>query len=416
MKRDRGIALITVLLVSVTLLAIVGVGLGLGSNGVLFASQAHKRNVALSTAEAGVYEAMVALQADKNHSGTVEGTLAASGAKYSYTLTNQLTTAKTAEVISTGEFGGVRRTVRVTLEPDTLSFSAIDVNGKVYVYDQAYVNGVTSVENAIPRPGRAHSEYQASGTSFEGVDFEDDGDTPELMVSGALTTRGTFDGSLSTIEREKLTGVSNDSYRLDVTEMTSGSFTSVSSLSGGTLSGNTRVNHSGMLTVSGKLVVPKGVKLEINGDVRFEGGITGDGEVVVHGDVLVKTDANLDPSVEEGIKLHADGAVLVTHPTAKVDLDGPDIDIPTDNVADFFAGMPPNAVRELSVDLPLSAPKDGEFFTWYAGGTDVGSSEYQLWYEGDGTDLHPGLGSETKDWLNQLNPSLAQSIEDWAND
>ena len=417
MTKKRGIALITVLLVSVTLLAIVGVGLGLGSNGVLFVSQAHKRNVALSAAEAGVYDAMVALQVNKNHSGTVEGTLSESGAEYTYTLNNQLSTARTAEVVSTGEFGGVKRTVRVVLEPDSLSFSAIDVEGKVYVFDQAYVNGVTSVENPVPRPGRAHSEYSnPSANSFRGVDFEDDGDTPQLMVTGDLTTLGSFDGGLQTIQKDKRSGESNsDGYSLDVTEMTNGSFTSTGTLSSGTLSGNTEVNPSGVLTVTGKVIVPKGVKLVINGDVRFEGGLSGDGEVVVHGDVLIKTDSNLDPSVQEGIKLHSDGAVLVTHPQAEVDVDDGDIDIPMNGVADFFASMPANAVRELSVDIPVSAPKDGDFFTWYAGGSDASSSEYQLWYDGDGTDLHPGLSTETKNWLNQLNPTLAQDIADWAN-
>ena len=50
----RGVALVVILVIAAVLLGIISVGLKMGSDGVLFVSAAHRRNVALSAAEAGV--------------------------------------------------------------------------------------------------------------------------------------------------------------------------------------------------------------------------------------------------------------------------------------------------------------------------------------------------------------------------
>ena len=159
MKKSRGIALISILAICAVLLFILGVGLKLGSNGVLFVSQVHKRNVALSAAEAGVYEAMAAIAGNKGFSGTRTGTLSESKASYKAQVTNSLSTAGTLVVVSTGEFGGVKRTLRAELEPDALGFDGVSVDGKVYMFDQGYVNAIASPENPVARPGNIHTQF-----------------------------------------------------------------------------------------------------------------------------------------------------------------------------------------------------------------------------------------------------------------
>ena len=199
--------------------------------------------------------------------------------------------------------------------------------------------------------------------------------------------------------------------------MESGSFTTASSLSPGILSGNTEISladpTTDIIEVTGKVVVPKGVKLVIHGSVKFLGGLGGEGEVVVDKDVLIRTDANFDPTVQEGVKLFAGDSVFITHPESSIS--GGVVNTDFSPVGDYFAQMPIQANSEISVGIPTSAPKGADFFTWFASGANSSDQEYQLWYDGDGTDIHPGLSQETKTWLNQSTQgSLATEIENWA--
>lgn len=408
--RSRGVALISILIISVTLLAVLTVGLKMGSDGVLFVSQAHKRNVALSAAEAGVYEAMRRLDTDKLFAGAANGTLSESGANYQITVTNELSTSGTATVISTGRFGGVKRTLKAQLRPDASAYQAVSLAGKVYVFDEAYINGIASTANPLVRPGNGHTQYNGSDYAFVGRDYNEDGTHPSLVVTGDLTTAGNFDPGLTAKADTKTWGVSKPPYRLDRTSMLSGSFTSSSTVSPGTMSHNVKVN--GDLTVTGKLIVPKDVTLYVTGNADFLAGLSGDGQVVVDGDVVVKTDAVFDPTVLEGIKLVADGSVIIGHPTAQVDED--DITINFDPVGDFFARMPMDAPSELSNGLPTDAPPGTAFLNWFntkAGMSNPGN-QFDMWYNGDGSEVHPGLSPSTKQWLQE---SRTAEVQTWAS-
>lgn len=407
---NKGIALISILIVSAALLAILGIGLKMGSNGVLYVSQTHQRNVALAAAEAGVYEAMRALEADKTVEGELTGALTESGATYTVDVQNELFGASRAIVTSTGEYGRVKRTLRVELEPDSGGFEGIGLNGKVYIFDLAYVNGISSTDKPIPRPGNSHSEFSGD-KAFTGKDFQDDGSTPTLHASGNLTANGKFDKDLTRIALNESEGVSEAQYRLDPDEMTSGSFVTAGSVSPGTLGANTRIG--GDLEMAGELVIPKGVTLHVQGNAKFLGGVKGDGQLVVDGDLLIRTNSNFDPSTTEGLKVVSKESIFVTHPGTDIDegeISSGDFSV----VGDYFANMPMEASAELSVDIPTAAPKGADFFTWYDENVDSPDSEFELWYNGDDTDIHPGLSEETKQWL-QNSRAIHTEIADWAD-
>ncbi len=418
MKKRQGIALVTVLMVAAVLLAVVSVGLKLGSSGVLFVSQAHKRNVALSAAEAGVYEAIIAIQKDRAFQGTVSGTLPESGASYSYSLTNHLANSSEATVISTGEYGGIRRTLRVELEPDSAGFQGMSLGGKVYIFDQAYFNAVASSDNPVARPGHAHSEYNAESFSFVGRDYDGNGRI-RIHATGVLSAGAGYDSNLVPTTKETLTNTNRPKYRLDKAAMLSGGgFTSRTPgqlSSGGTVSANTEVDAGGgRVTISNNLFIPKGVTLHIkNGDLELLGGVSGDGQLVVDNDVLVRTSNTFDSSTKEGIKLLAGGSAFVAHPLASGGES--DLHLPPPNVVgDYFAQMPLEASYEISTNIPVNAPKDGAFFTWFNANVDNGDANFQLWYNGDGTDINPGLSEETKHWLQQSRP-IRNEIQTWAD-
>jgi hypothetical protein len=411
LRKRSGIALVVILVLAAVLLGIISVGLQLGSSGVLFVSATHKRNVALSAAEAGVYEAIVSLQNDKHFHGTASGTLAASGATYNYEVTNELFSQRRATVISTGDYGGTRRALKVELEPDSAGFSGLSVNGKVYVFDQAYVNGIASTTSPVNRPGNAHTNFQSSSSpSYVGEDFDDDGTGARLHATGLLSAGGDFDPALTRVDRQEQNNTTEPEYRLNPVAMASGSFSTVSTLSPGTLSSNTEINDD--VELSGKLIVPKGVTLVVHGDAKFLGGISGDGQVVVDGDVLLRTDANYDPTIEEGIKLCAGESVFLTHPKTTI-ADGEVSGGEFNEVGDFFAQMPMSATTELSTNIPVDAPHGADFFGWFDGAVDSPDSEFALWYNGDGTDIYPGLSEETKTWL-ETSRGMHSQISTWA--
>ena len=411
MSRKRGIALVTILLVSAVLMAIVSAGLKLGSDGVLFVSNVHKRNVALAAAEAGVYEAIVALQSDKQFKGELNGTLADGGATYRCEVDNRLFTERLVRVTATGEFGGTRRILKAELEPDSGGLEGLSVNGVVGVFQRSYVNAIASSDTPIVRPGNVHTNYQGGDPSYIGAEPRPDGPA-RLHVTGSLTTKGSFDSALQRVAREEAVNQDRAQYRLDPLEMESGSFVTATTLSGGTLSGNTEI--TGDVEVSGKVIVPKGVKLVVRGDARFLGGLGGDGEIVVYGDVVLRTDSTFDSNVEEGVKLYCDDSIVITHPTSAInehEVNEGEFNV----VGDFFAQMPLSASTEISTNLPTSAPRGGSFFAWFDSQVDAPDSEFLAWYQGDSTNINPGLSEETKQWLQNSRPIHPQ-IAAWAAD
>lgn len=416
MRQRRGVALIVVLIIAVVLLATLTAGFKLGSDGVLMVSQTHKRNVALAAAEAGVYQAMLRLDEDKAFEGEESGTLSDSGATFQMDVTNDLSGSQKAEVVSTGTYGGVSRTLKASLVPDASNYQAVSIAGKIYVFDRAYVNGIASAENPLLRPGHVHTEFSTPSDYAYVAEYYDNygGQPTKMYATGDITATGNFDPGLVTTSDSKSSGVSKNPYKLDKSGMGSpGPVLNASTLNAGTLTGNRRVTDpdGDPIVVNGKVVVPKGMTLYVNGDVDFLGGLGGEGNVVVSGDVIIRTNSSFDPAVKEGVKLYSDGAVAIGHPSTEVNSDGVDVDFSP--VGDFFAQMPDEASYEISNGIPTDAPSGTEFFTWFAARASLSNpgEQYELWYNGDGSALHPGLSPATKSWLQQ---SRASNVQSWA--
>jgi hypothetical protein len=356
---------------------------------------------------------VIRLAENKTFNGTVSGTLAESGGSYRISVENHLWTGAEATVTSTGSFAGVDRTLKVTLEPDTEGFGGMSLGGKLYTYDKAYVNGISSAHNPLYRPGHAHSEYGSDGQdAFVGGDFDGDGDVARLKATGDLSATGRFASSLHPVARNVDDGVSKPQYRLDKDSMLAGPFTSNSVPSNGQVIDKTRLPE-GNVTFTNKVTIEKGATLHVRGDAQFLKGVEGEGNLVVDGDIVMQTDAEFDPGNNEGLKVLSDGSIAMTHPDASTSEDGIVYEI--DAVGDFFAQMPPDAPAQISQGIPVTAPQDGEFFLWVDDKlTGGGDPEFNLWYEGDGTELYPGLSPTTKLWLEQSR-LIKGDIQAWAD-
>ncbi len=411
--RRRGIALISVLMLAAAILAILAAGLQLGASGVLHVSQAHKRNVALCAAEAGVYEAVLRLENDKGFTGTAAGDLVASGGKFSISVTNDLWTGAEATVVSTGTYAGVSRTLKVSLQPDTEGFGALSLGGKVYTYDKAYINGISSAKNPLYRPGNGHSEFGgATDDGFVGQDFNGDGEQARIRATGDLSAAGRFASDLEVVARSKKEMVHEPQYRLNKDEMLAVSFSAGTVPTDGKFTGSARFN--GDVTFPMKVTIAEGATIHIQGgSAKFLGGLEGKGSLVVDGDIVIQTDAEFDSSNDSGLKVLADGSIAISHPEASSDDEGVHYEI--DAVGDYFAQMPPDAPSQIAQGVPVNAPRDGDFFLWIddqLSGTP--SPEFNQWYEGDGSEMNPGLSPSTKQWLGQSR-GIKEDIKAWAD-
>ncbi len=233
----------------------------------------------------------------------------------------------------------------------------------------------------------------------------------EMRATGTVSTRGQIGSSLTTIADSTAEGLSKPQYRLSKSNMLgSGSFGASSVPTDGVLTQNTQI--SGDTVFNQKITVPKGVTLHVTGDVEFLRGITGDGNVVVDGNAYVKTTSEFDPAVKEGIKLRVDGSVSVSHPEVSVD-DDDGMEYDFDLVGDYFAQMPPDASGQIANNLPVTAPGGAAFFDWFDANVGSGDPQFNLWYNGDGTQTKPGLTPATKAWLQASRPIKGQ-IRAWA--
>ncbi|CAM9971376.1 unnamed protein product, partial [Phaeothamnion confervicola] len=181
MKKRRGMALITVLLVSVVVFIMVMVGLGVTGRNLLFVSSVHQRNRALCAAEAGVYALMAKLDSTPNFSGTLQGSLG-DGSSYSVTFTRSGTQM---EVYSTGLVNGVQRKLQTTVALSGDAFLGLSSEGYIQADGKNYLNGVLSTVNPISQHGNLHTNSNASPA------FSTSG---KISVTGTLSTVGTING------------------------------------------------------------------------------------------------------------------------------------------------------------------------------------------------------------------------------
>ena len=414
MKSRQGIALVTILIVAATVLAILATGLKLGNSGVLFVSQVHRRNVAIAAAEAGVFEVMRELESQRDFSSQVSGTLSESGGTYQAEVSNELSITGRVQVVSTGRSGSVSRTLKVELEPDSTAFAAIGVEGKVYIYDQAYVNGISSASDPVVRPGHAHSNFnEDSKAAFEGRNFfSDDNTVAGFHATGDISSQAIMAPThLDTVQNNLKTGLRKDLYSLNKDTMLAGSPFPLVTFNGGTLSQSIQVDgdtdFDQFKIFSTEVVVPKGLTLHVQGSAEFRGGLSGEGQVVVEGNTIILTSGNFDPSISEGIKLFSGLSVVLMHPTTELDvsrnatdnINKIELDIEMDPLGNYLAQMPPAAFYEILNNIPTDAPQGSSFFSWFQNETPGQNEDFDLWLNGDDSDLYPGLSPETVEWL-----------------
>lgn len=417
----RGIALISVLVVLMALAAIVAAGLQLGVGGVLQVSVAHKRNVALAAAEAGVYEAMRKIAGDKAFSGQGYGDLSESHAHYRFKVDNDLPKGGTAKVLATGSFGGVERTLEAYLEPDTDGFDAIGIKGRQYNYDRIYVNGISSSFNPTYEPGGAYSGYGVMGENSFVAGAADSSvglRQGDLWVTGDLVAASKIDGTFMSSPhiREKKESTTKTTYHLDRGAILNPPPPSGSPPTDGHFKASVRIDGTGSLVFSQKVTIDEGVVVHITGsDVLFRQGIEGKGSLVVDQNIIIRANGNFDHKNNEGLKILSDQSVVVANPKVTIDSSGLTFDqSPESRVGDFFAGMPPQAPDEIAQSIPVDAKHGADFFYWYDSQlSSGGNAGFDLWYNGNGTEVYPGLSGATKEWLEQ-GRLLKGDIKAWA--
>jgi hypothetical protein len=199
---------------------------------------------------------------------------------------------------------------------------------------------------------------------------------------------------------------------LDKDEMLDVTFSGGGVPSDGHFTGNVRL--TGDVVFPMKVKIDKGATIHIEGgSAKFLAGVEGEGSLVVDGDIMIQTDGVFDSDNKEGLKVLADGSIAISHPDASTTEDGIEYEI--NEVGDFFAQMPPEAPAQIAQSIPVDAPRGGDFFLWLDSQLNSGgNSEFQVWYEGDGTELNPGLSDPTKQWLEQSR-GIKEDIKAWAD-
>jgi hypothetical protein len=282
MSKKRGIALITVLLVSVVIFILVMVGLGLTSGNLLFVSHVHRRNQALCAAEAGIYALLAQIDKTPTFTGPLTGTLT-DGSAYNVTFTaspNQL------DILSIGNMSGSIRKVQTKVAISADAFLALSSQGLVGSQGPNFINGVASTLNPIAQQGNIHTNSNA---------------TPALDSTGNLSVTG-LAGAVGTVAGN-FTG-QTQSYApptplstLNKNTLLSGSFNNVTTLpANGVISNNTCLTTDCNATMP--IVLQNGAVLHIQGDGAFSQGITGQGTVVTDGMALLRGSNTLDLSLQ----------------------------------------------------------------------------------------------------------------------
>ncbi|MBI3925760.1 MAG: pilus assembly PilX N-terminal domain-containing protein [Armatimonadetes bacterium] len=397
--RERGIALVTVLLVAFAVLGIVLVGLQLTSQNVLFVAGVHARNAALTAAEGGIYRAIAELEKSPTFSGTLSEKLEKS--EFEVTVANNLAGGGTATIRSTGRAGRFTRVVEVTVAYAAGSFEGIGAEGTIAARGPNYVNAIRSMDNPLPELARVHSNSSADPAIFGDERFS---------VRGDASAVGTIDEEHVLAQETKERVSPKILMHLDKSQLLSGPFSQGGVPADGVVKGNLRI--SGDVDLKQKLVLQDGATLHVEGEAVLHRGVSGDGTLVTDGNLYVRGSSDLDLS-SDGVLLFSDEDLYLVHPEATREGEEDEFVSTVDPVGDFFAQMPPDAPFYLSAGLPPGAPNGVEFFNWYSQQSDAPSASFEVWVEGDGTELNPGLPPEVRSWLDS-SIQVNQELNAWA--
>lgn len=411
MRIRRGMALITVLMVSLVLLIFLLTGVQITGRNLFTMARSHERNMALYAAEAGIYASMAEFET-LNHfpdSASLPAVTLSNGASYQVDVVRD---GEDIHLTSTGVAFRAKRKLQVTLRLGADSYQAVQNEGIVSLEDDTFVNGVQSTLNPKPDRGNLHTN---SGDPAAIRPDTSSGTDPRLSATGKASAQG---GITATVVGHSQPGAGSiPPVQLNRDSLLgSATYTTVSNLpSDGVVQGHMRID--GDLDYTGAIQIPEGAVLHVTGDCAIGRGITGSGTLVVDGECLIRASDNLDLGNARGVVTYAERGVSLIHPEAQrqtVEVtQHPDPNDPQtiveesvetfsfepDPLAEFFASRPTDTEFNLRQGLPLEAPADLEFFEYYERELVTGSEGFQLWLNGDGTDLNPGVRPEIKQWL-----------------
>lgn len=343
MSRRRGMALITVLLMTSVLFLMV-LALIVALRGELFTSgQELNRTSALYLAEAGLADAMDALETNPTWSGVTNQAIP--GVRGSYTVefgsaapftseqsVNNLGGAGWAEshrgpstvppnsalLIVRARVNGVERVLEATVTRGN-SLPKLDdpllTSGRIYLAGNVTVDGIKALDDNTPVAAGIHSNM---GGSANDVINWDAGPGDTAVISGQVSTTSSGAGAIdmpgATIAGGTQTGAAAQALpTIDV----SGTVLGMSSAptptlnpSGATVLASGDYYLSGDVSLNGDLVL-NGARVYVNGKLDVNGSVTGDGSLYVNGQTSLRGTAAVVADPTKKVALFSKGSVTL---------------------------------------------------------------------------------------------------------
>ena len=377
-------AIITVLLISGVILAFVLGGLNLAAQHLFQVSALHNRHRALCAAEVGISKAQYQLEQNPAYAGPTGGALQ-DGSKYTVTIVHSGTKAT---LHSVGQTAGQTQKLRVTLALDADTYLGLSSRGLLDFRTNGYINGIRALSDNRSARGNTYTQdhlqispgkrLSVTGQASAGL-----GINQPLQVDGHIATGGV---------------TANPSFTKS--SLLATSFPG-SVLSSGTVTQNTRVTAA-ETNLTGALHIPAGVTVHVEGDLILNHGVSGEGTLVVDGNLLMRGSENLRNDNPKGLLVYADKDIILAHPSAYTDSGEPNgFTAQVSPVGDLFADMPDGVPYLLRQRLPPGAPSNVNFFARYASQESSPTASFTEWKNGDGTTLNPGLPPNITDWLHR---------------
>lgn len=396
-RSRRGIALITVLMVSGVVVAFIFGGLSMATQHLFQVSSTHLRNRALCAAEAGIYAARYRLEQDMTFQGTVAGSLPQDEASYNAEVTRQ---GPLAEVAVVGRCGASVRRLKVKLSLDPDSFNAMGTDGKILIDKYSFINGVRGYRDPRSARGNIHTNSTANDALKVNGPPPTGGPGGRLSVTGTASALG---GIVGDVDGRTANEGSISSLKQTKADLLAGTFPGTMIPSDGVVTENTVI--PGRLDMAAPLNIPEGVTVHVQGDVVLHQGVIGKGTLVVDGNAVVRGAGGMQDNNGAGVLLYVDGDMALANPRAT--FDGTDWNAPVDPVGHLFAQMPEDIPYILAQRLPLGAPDGPAFFAWYEQNRQNPSPAFRQWLNGDGTIQNPGISQSARDWLDLAGPMAA---------
>ncbi|MCD6309145.1 MAG: pilus assembly PilX N-terminal domain-containing protein [Candidatus Eremiobacteraeota bacterium] len=402
MRKDKGIALITVLLISVIMLILILSVMGITSNNAIFMSNFRDRTSALYAAEAGIHRAIDRLTTDPYFSGTITETLPEGKGKFTATVDNA---GLSATIVSTGTVRNFKRTLQVVVETDANAFSALVCDGQIiFSGDYAYINGIKSIKYPKVELGNIHTNSPSSNA------ITGDPAITSVTITGKASAVGGV-GNVIPDGHRYSNAPEIPTITLDKSSLLNTTFTQFSIPPDGQINQNTRID--GNLEIDGHIRLNNNCILYVVGDLKINGSLTGHGAVVVEGKTSLHGITQLDLNNTKGVVVYGEGDVSVAHPLYEEGAKG--YTEPTDiKVAKFFARMPSNAPQCINSNLPPDAPRGPEFFEWYyqKSHSEDKKSDFFRWRNGNQLLGQDGIPEDVKNWLDS-GASISEYIKSW---